>query len=99
MAGEFVLELYMRDAVIFFQDMPFWYDRFPELPLWRIPVLLPFWRGGTTSVLAKWMNMQRFFVSSMENVLRDITAPFAQQWSNAPPQAQLVNAILAQRII
>ena len=98
MAGEFVLELYMRDAIIFFQDMPFWFDKFPDLPLWRIPALLPFWKGGVDSVLMKWMNTQRFFVHALEKVLKDLTAPFAQQWSNAPPQAQLVNAVLAQRV-
>ena len=95
-AGEFVLELYIRDAVIFFQDMPFWYQKFPELPLWRIAALQPFWKGPAP-VLIKWMNLQLQFVSAMESRLQELTIAFPLQ-SVTNCRAQLVNAYMMQLV-
>ena len=95
MAGEFVLELYMRDAIIFLQDMPFWYEKFPDLRLWKIPALRPFWTAENP-VLVQWMNLQRAFVDAMEQQLKALARPFSGNLTNV--RAELVNAFLAQLV-
>ena len=91
-AGEFMLELFMRDALIFMQDMPFWHEKFPDL--WKIPALAPYWKPGNP-VLVQWMNLQRAFVAAMEKQLEALSQPFS---GNRNVRAELVNAYLAQLV-
>ena len=95
LAGEFVLELYMRDAVIFLQDMPFWHEKFPDLRLWKIPALAPFWTAENP-VLVQWMNLQRAFVGAMEQQRTALARPFSGSLANV--RAELVNAYMAQLV-
>ena len=85
----------MRDAVIFLQDMPFWYEKFPDLRLWKIPALAPFWTVENP-VLVQWMNLQRAFVDAMEQQRIALARPFSGSLTNV--RAELVNAYLAQLV-
>ena len=85
----------MRDAIIFLQDMPFWYEKFPDLRLWKIPALQPFWTAENP-VLVQWMNLQRAFVGAMEQQLKALARPFSGNLTNV--RAELVNAFLAQLV-
>ena len=60
-------EAYMRERIILLQDMPWWYERFGEIPVLRIGPLRPYWESG---LLYKWCQLQ--YVRQVEGPLQHL---------------------------
>jgi len=98
-AGEEVLKVFMRERILFLQDLPWWYKRFGLLPVMRIKPLRPFLRGP--QLLLRWMQLQFSYVSQLEGCCTMMVRGFHRGFSlpqGASPRAALVNAIVGRQV-
>ena len=86
----------MRERVLFFQDLPWWVQRFGAMRVLGISPLRQFVHDGT---LHKWMQLQLSYVTSLEGTCGSLMGGVRFHMPlGASPRAMIVNAILDKQV-